>query len=699
MFGVAFTAVSAEARPFAYVAVRVPNPNVSVIDTASNTLVATIPVADGFSLSYVAITPDGSRAYVTSGTNNISVIDTATNTVAATVPAGTSSNGIAITPDGRRAYVTNGAGTNIVLVIDTDSSSATFNSVVHAIDIGDIPLAVAITPDGRRAYVTSGNHNVAVIDTDPSSSTFESLIATILVGDLPFGVAITPDGTRAYVANQSSGTVSVIATATNTVVATVTLSTRPFPYVVAITPNGLRAYVANAGGPSDSTVSVIDTDPLSLTFNSVVATVAMTVPTGALEGVAVTPDGTRVYVTNVGICCFGPPGTVQAIDTASNTVVATVPVAGRVPIGIAITARTSSVDPVPDLLDALKKASQGILDTAALTSKGQVVTSVSADGVAQVIVRIGANFAGEQLTLTLNGDGALRTLGATPSSSSVTVAAVDTNLGPMAFATYLAPSDFVRPGSADDKAGSRQVSIVVRSNSTGTAFAMPLNILRPPVMLVHGIWSNKKDTWSNFNPLQVPASTDGRFFVRFASYSGRINVTSSNPAYLKPDGTIDAKALAHATQAALGFAYNAQSVLEQIKQYVTDFKKTQVAAAIQADVVAHSMGGTIARTIPLTSSQFFTPETFGSGYVHKLITIDTPHLGSPLATQLMSGQNNCTLSIFASLEKFSFVSVVLSNGFTKAGAVWDLQGDGLGGGMSADLADLAVKAVGDVQVV
>jgi len=86
-FGVAFNPVSAEARPFAYVAVRAPNPNVSVIDTASNTLVATIPigVADGFNLSYVAITPDGSRAYVTNGTNNISVIDTATNTVAATV--------------------------------------------------------------------------------------------------------------------------------------------------------------------------------------------------------------------------------------------------------------------------------------------------------------------------------------------------------------------------------------------------------------------------------------------------------------------------------------------------------------------------------------------------------------------------------------------------------------------------------------
>ncbi len=37
----------------------------------------------------------------------------------------------------------------------------------------------------------------------------------------PFGVAITPDGAFAYVANNAVGTVSVIETASNTVVATI----------------------------------------------------------------------------------------------------------------------------------------------------------------------------------------------------------------------------------------------------------------------------------------------------------------------------------------------------------------------------------------------------------------------------------------------------------------------------------------------
>src|ERR1700746_2045903 len=57
---------------------------VSVIETATNTVVATIPV--GIFPSGVAITPDGTRAYVANIFNSISVIDTATNAVVVTIP-------------------------------------------------------------------------------------------------------------------------------------------------------------------------------------------------------------------------------------------------------------------------------------------------------------------------------------------------------------------------------------------------------------------------------------------------------------------------------------------------------------------------------------------------------------------------------------------------------------------------------------
>ena len=45
-----------------------------------------------------------------------------------------------------------------------------------------------------------------------------TVVATVAVGNGPEGVAVTPDGTKVYVANASSANVSVIKTATNTVV-------------------------------------------------------------------------------------------------------------------------------------------------------------------------------------------------------------------------------------------------------------------------------------------------------------------------------------------------------------------------------------------------------------------------------------------------------------------------------------------------
>src|SRR5215831_9019994 len=60
---------------------------VSVIDTATDTVSATIPV--GLTPDGVAVSPDGSKVYVTNASSNtVSVIDTATNTISATIPVG-----------------------------------------------------------------------------------------------------------------------------------------------------------------------------------------------------------------------------------------------------------------------------------------------------------------------------------------------------------------------------------------------------------------------------------------------------------------------------------------------------------------------------------------------------------------------------------------------------------------------------------
>jgi len=155
---------------------------ISVVDTATNTVVTTIPISGG---AGVAVTPDGTRAYVTSpGDGTVSVIDTATNTMVATIFLGTNQNpsGVAITPDGSRAYVTINLP-NIVSVIDT-----TTNTVVTTIPVGLSPTGVAITPDGTRAYVTNNDSNtVSVIDTATNTVT-----ATLVVGIGPNAIAISP---------------------------------------------------------------------------------------------------------------------------------------------------------------------------------------------------------------------------------------------------------------------------------------------------------------------------------------------------------------------------------------------------------------------------------------------------------------------------------------------------------------------------
>ena len=77
-----FSPSRAIAAPFAYVVNQLSD-NVSVIDIATDMVVATIPVGD--EPSTVAITPDGKKAYVPNYQSlSVSVIDIATNTVSAT---------------------------------------------------------------------------------------------------------------------------------------------------------------------------------------------------------------------------------------------------------------------------------------------------------------------------------------------------------------------------------------------------------------------------------------------------------------------------------------------------------------------------------------------------------------------------------------------------------------------------------------
>src|SRR5260370_36849600 len=105
-----------------------------------------------------------------------------------------------------------------------------------------------------------------------------------LVGAIATVLGAPSFAQNAYITNTFDNTVSVISTATNTVVG-LPIPVGNFPFGVAVSPDGSRVYVGNQGGYQGlpNTVSAIDT----LT-NAVVATI----PLGAIPNeLAVTPAG------------------------------------------------------------------------------------------------------------------------------------------------------------------------------------------------------------------------------------------------------------------------------------------------------------------------------------------------------------------------------------------------------------------------
>ncbi len=77
--------------------------------------------------------------YISNGTDGtVSVIDTASDTVIATVPVGRRPWNMAVTPDGKKLYVANGRS-NSVSVIDTET-----NQKITDVTVGELPWGVVI---------------------------------------------------------------------------------------------------------------------------------------------------------------------------------------------------------------------------------------------------------------------------------------------------------------------------------------------------------------------------------------------------------------------------------------------------------------------------------------------------------------------------------------------------------------------------
>jgi YVTN family beta-propeller protein len=340
------------AGPFAYVADGGFG-TVSVIDIETNAVIATISLPAGTQPGQLAVSPDGTRVYVSTG-NALAVIDTATNSVVVpSIPVGLGTRSVAISPDGRFAYVAV-QFEGRVTIVDT-----TTNAVVATVNTGGQPTGLKMTPDGSRVYVANSlSGTVSVID-----AITETIIATIPVEYNPQDLEMSPDGTRVYVSNFSAASVSVIDTGSNMVVATISVGF--VPSGMDTTPTGGRLYVVDNGS-----VAVIDTATNTLSGRVTLP------PFHTSRDVAIAPDGTRGYVT------INTPPRVLVFETASNTVVGDpILIENGIPEGIAITlardriAVTLDIKP-RDITNSVNPRSSGVIPVAILTTGAFDATAV-----------------------------------------------------------------------------------------------------------------------------------------------------------------------------------------------------------------------------------------------------------------------------------------------------------------------------------
>ena len=237
------------------------------------------------------------------GNGTVSVVDIPHFRVIKTIAVGTQPYGVAVSPDGTRAYVTNynNGAASTVSVIDT-----TPNTVGTTINVGNGAQSIVITPDNRKVYVANNASNTVTV----INGTTNTIMTTIAGFSGPSSMAMSPSGDRVYVTNGGvAGTVSVINTATDTVIATVPSVTlgggTPMLRGITVSPSGSEYYVSSYGNNKLYAIWAVN--------NSLDGSISIS---GANQ-VSMNADGRIIYVTS--------GGSVAECNNSTGSVIRTIP--------------------------------------------------------------------------------------------------------------------------------------------------------------------------------------------------------------------------------------------------------------------------------------------------------------------------------------------------------------------------------------
>jgi YVTN family beta-propeller protein len=268
--------IAAAAAPKAYIGNFADN-TVSAVDTATGTVVATIPVVAG--PHGIAMSRDGRTVYVSGdGSSAVSVIDTATDRVVQTIAVGKSPNGIALTPDGRFLLVAV-YGEDRIGVLDT-TTKAVVGSIAAA-----KPHTISIAPDGKLAYITSqepGKFALLVVDLQT-----RAIVRTVALEKTPRDGEFSYDGKTFYFTEAGIAAVQVLDPATDRVVAEI--------------PTGISPHTAQVFRGATLGLAVIQGPGELLVFDPATRKALRTIAVGKQpHWLAVSGDQKTAYVTNEG---------------------------------------------------------------------------------------------------------------------------------------------------------------------------------------------------------------------------------------------------------------------------------------------------------------------------------------------------------------------------------------------------------------
>ncbi len=272
---------------------------VTVLDTGSDTVIATVPYTDEGDIAGVAASPDGQTLYVTSGRGLVRIA-TSTNTVIDQIASAPLSNQVTVSSDSQHVFVSRKYNLPPGL-LSFDVAAGTFSTI----PVGGSAVSEQALGSGGPVYVLQRPYGIAKEDTvtgtaEPigtASGTYALTVSSS--GNVVAGVS------QLSLPGAATAFVSVLSTATHQITGQFTYAFPPdniTPLSLAVSGDGTLGYAGYENAPIGPEVTILELPQGTVKSSFPIAG-------GSLELIAISPDSSTLYsLMTVDIVFGGAPG-------------------------------------------------------------------------------------------------------------------------------------------------------------------------------------------------------------------------------------------------------------------------------------------------------------------------------------------------------------------------------------------------------